>query len=111
MTEGLAGMDELAGMLPFPIMGNGRRLMLRQERAREAGASLLETAIVVPILLVILAGVVDVGRAYHTYITMLNAAKGLASVPIIHGIPAESARRWLTKPPPAVWISPQPPAR
>ncbi len=54
--------------------------MLRQECPREAGASLLETAIVVPILLVILAGVVDVGRAYHTYITMLNAAREGARV-------------------------------
>lgn len=36
---------------------------------------MLETALVVPILLAILAGVVDLGLAYHTYITMINAAR------------------------------------
>ncbi|MCC7352524.1 MAG: pilus assembly protein [Anaerolineae bacterium] len=54
--------------------------MLQDKRPREVGASLLETAIIVPLLLLILAGVVDVGRAYHTYITMLNAAREGARV-------------------------------
>ena len=51
------------------------KVVQHEARPREAGASLLETALVVPLLLLLLAGVLDVGRAYHTYITMLNAAR------------------------------------
>lgn len=49
--------------------------MNKKNRAHEAGISLLETAMVIPLLLIMLAGVVDVGRAYHTYITTINAAR------------------------------------
>jgi Flp pilus assembly protein TadG len=54
--------------------------MPQPKRPRDEGASLLETAIIVPLLLLILAGVVDVGRAFHTYIAMLNAAREGARV-------------------------------
>ena len=42
---------------------------------REAGTNLIEAALVMPLLIVLLMGVVDLGRAYHTYITMINAAR------------------------------------
>lgn len=41
----------------------------------ERGANLVEMALLVPLLLLILAGVADLGRAYFTYITMINAAR------------------------------------
>jgi Flp pilus assembly protein TadG len=42
---------------------------------REAGQSLVETAIIVPILLLLLAAVVDFGRAFDAYIVLTNAAR------------------------------------
>ena len=43
--------------------------------AGEKGANLVEAAMVVPLLLLLLVGVSDMGRAYHTYITIINAAR------------------------------------
>jgi Flp pilus assembly protein TadG len=42
---------------------------------RQRGANLVEMALIVPLLLLLLAGVADLGRAYFTYITMINAAR------------------------------------
>lgn len=47
----------------------------KQKSRRELGVSMIETALVVPLLLIILAGVVDIGRAFHTYITVINATR------------------------------------
>lgn len=44
----------------------------RQERAR--GQALVEFAFLLPVLLVLLVGVVDVGRAYYAEMVALNAA-------------------------------------
>jgi len=49
--------------------------MTRNRKSRERGANLVEAAILVPLLLLFLIGVADFGRAYHTYITMINAAR------------------------------------
>ncbi len=43
--------------------------------SRERGQSLVETAIVFPILLLLLAAVVDFGRAFDAYIVLTNAAR------------------------------------
>lgn len=48
---------------------------MKQRHHRERGVSLLETAITIPLLLILLVGVVDIGRAYHTYITVINASR------------------------------------
>ena len=46
------------------------------ERDRsQLGANLVELALIVPLLLLLLVGVSDLGRAYFTYITMINAAR------------------------------------
>jgi Flp pilus assembly protein TadG len=45
------------------------------QRRRERGQSLVETAIVFPILLLLLAAVVDFGRAFDAYIVLTNAAR------------------------------------
>jgi Flp pilus assembly protein TadG len=39
------------------------------------GQSLLELVIVTPLLLLLLAGIVDLGRAFYTYIAVANAAR------------------------------------
>lgn len=44
----------------------------------ESGQSLVELVIVLPLLLIILAGVIDMGRAMQTYIVMLNASREAA---------------------------------
>jgi Flp pilus assembly protein TadG len=55
--------------------------MIRQSRAsdkrerRERGQSLVETAVVLPILLLLVAAIVDFGRAFDAYIVLTNAAR------------------------------------
>lgn len=41
----------------------------------ERGSSLVETALVMPVLLMLLAGVADVGRAFSDYIVLTGAAR------------------------------------
>jgi Flp pilus assembly protein TadG len=42
---------------------------------REQGASLVEAALVIPLLLMFLAVVVDLGRVYFAYVTMIDCAR------------------------------------
>ena len=46
-----------------------------KQRRRERGQSLVETAIVLPVLLLLLAATVDFGRAFDAYIVLTNAAR------------------------------------
>jgi Flp pilus assembly protein TadG len=46
-----------------------------RRQPRERGQSLVETAIVFPVLLLLLAAVVDFGRAFDAYIVLTNAAR------------------------------------
>jgi Flp pilus assembly protein TadG len=41
----------------------------------ERGASLIETALVLPLLLLLVAGIVDLGGAFNSYIIVTNAAR------------------------------------
>jgi Flp pilus assembly protein TadG len=41
---------------------------------REKGQSLLEFALILPVLLIVLAGVLDLGRLYYSYIAVTDAA-------------------------------------
>ena len=45
------------------------------EARRQRGQSLVETAIVVPILLLLLAAAIDFGRVFDAYIVLTNAAR------------------------------------
>jgi Flp pilus assembly protein TadG len=47
----------------------------RQMRSEERGANLVEMALVVPLLLLLLAGVLDIGRAFNNYIIITNASR------------------------------------
>lgn len=41
----------------------------------ERGANLVEFAIVAPLLVLLLLGIADIGRAFYSYITITNAAR------------------------------------
>jgi Flp pilus assembly protein TadG len=45
-----------------------------KHRRKEKGQSLLEFALALPVLLIILAGVLDLGRAYYVYVALTDAA-------------------------------------
>ena len=47
----------------------------RKQKRRERGQSLVETAVVLPILLLLVAAIVDFGRAFDAYIVLTNAAR------------------------------------
>jgi Flp pilus assembly protein TadG len=64
-------------------------MIIFNKKSRESGANLIETAILVPLLLLFLVGVADFGRAYHTYITMINAAREGARLAV--GDPGDSS--------------------
>jgi hypothetical protein len=49
--------------------------MSANQHTHERGANLVEAAFVIPVLLLLLACVVDLGRAYFTYITIIDAAR------------------------------------
>lgn len=55
-----------------------------KHKKAEKGQSLLEFALIVPILLIILAGVLDLGRLYYTYVAVTDAAAEGASYAAIH---------------------------
>jgi len=44
-------------------------------RTRPAGQALVEFALVFPILLFIIVGIIDLGRAFHAYIAITNASR------------------------------------
>jgi Flp pilus assembly protein TadG len=58
--------------------------MPTKQRAHERGANIVEAALVIPLLLIILVGVVDMGRAYFSYITIINAAREGARWGVMH---------------------------
>jgi len=51
----------------------------------ERGAALLESAIAVPLLLLIAAGIFEFGRAYQTWQVLTNAAREGARVAVLPG--------------------------
>lgn len=51
------------------------RAFWRTHTQRERGANLVEFALVVPLLVLMLVGVADLGRAFSTYIAITNAAR------------------------------------
>lgn len=59
----------------------------------QSGSQLIEMAFVLPLLLLLLAGVLDVGRAFNKYIIITNASREGARVgtrtPCMSGVPAQ----------------------
>jgi Flp pilus assembly protein TadG len=58
-----------------------RKRLLRSER----GAALLETAITLPLILLVSVAIFEFGRAYQTWQVLTNAAREGARVAVIYG--------------------------
>jgi Flp pilus assembly protein TadG len=56
-----------------------------QIRQRERGNALIETAITLPILLLLMVGIFEVGRAYETWQVLANAAREGARMSVTPG--------------------------
>lgn len=65
------------------------RRWLRRTR-REDGAALIETAFVLPIMLLVCVGILEFGRAYQTWQVVTNAAREGARVAILPEYPDTS---------------------
>ena len=59
--------------------------------ADDGGASLVEFALVAPIVFVLLVGILDLGRAVNAYVTVSNAAREGSHYAILHPTAAPSA--------------------
>jgi hypothetical protein len=72
-------------------------LVRRRARARAAGQSLVELALVLPVLLLIVLVAIDFGRVFFGYVTLTNAtrigANYAASHPLAWGTPGNAAER------------------
>ena len=66
-------------------------------RQKERGAALLETAITIPIVLLISVGIFEFGRAYQTWQVLTNAAREGARISILSGKTDEEVRAAVTK--------------
>lgn len=49
--------------------------MLRRAHSRDSGAALVELALVTPLLLLLAFGIIDLGRALYTHVTIQEAAQ------------------------------------
>ena len=58
-------------------------------RQGERGSSLVEMVVVVPLLLLVMAGVVDLGRAYFVSIKVIDAARAGARYGVTNPVGAE----------------------
>lgn len=69
-----------------PTMPRAHRRTGSQEKNiwQEKGQSLLELALILPVLLTLLAGLADAGRALHTYMIITNAAREAVRYATIH---------------------------
>jgi Flp pilus assembly protein TadG len=54
-------------------------------RSHERGAALIETALVLPLLLLVVVGIFEFGRAYQTWQVLTNAAREGARVAVLPG--------------------------
>jgi Flp pilus assembly protein TadG len=61
------------------------RRLTRRLTKNERGAALLETAVTIPVILLISVGIFEFGRAYQTWQVLTNAAREGARVAILSG--------------------------
>lgn len=71
----MARLKRLALPVCCAFLDNTRRKRTGEWAKNERGSNLVETAFVLPVLLLLLAGVVDFGRAFHDYIVITAAAR------------------------------------
>lgn len=63
----------------------------QQKTHRERGASIVEFAIVLPLFLLLIGGMVDFGRMYYTQVMLTNAAREGARAAMYGGSPTARA--------------------
>lgn len=73
---------------------------------RERGAVAVEMAIVLPLLLLFLGGIIDFGRAYFTQIVLANAAREGARAAVVRADPVARADAARTGIPNGDWLTP-----
>lgn len=56
--------------------------------SNDKGASMVELALMLPLLLLMLAGIADLGRAFHDYIIITNVAREGARYASLHADPS-----------------------
>jgi Flp pilus assembly protein TadG len=75
--------------------------MVKQLRTRrlgsEHGAELIELALVLPILLLVIAGIVDFGLVIQRYLTITNAAREGARIAVLPGYTQTDVRDRVTQ--------------
>jgi len=71
MARAVAG-QQLAARTP---QLNSGPLSTRRYRSGAAGQELVELALLLPVLLLIVFGVLDLGRLFHVYITITNSSR------------------------------------
>lgn len=66
----------MKGTLAVPVSRSGLAQPSRRRSARStSGQELVELALLLPLLLLIVFGVLDLGRLFHAYITITNSAR------------------------------------
>jgi Flp pilus assembly protein TadG len=74
-------------------MGTSRSL-IRHRRGRRAGAAAVEFALILPLLVLLVFGCVDLGRSIGAYIIVSNAARVGAEYGATHGYTPFSYTTW-----------------
>jgi Flp pilus assembly protein TadG len=63
----------------------------------ERGQALVETAIIMPVVLLIMVGIFEVGRAYQTFQVLTNAAREGARAAVVPGADATTVKEIVKK--------------
>ncbi|KRE62293.1 TadE/TadG family type IV pilus assembly protein [Nostocoides sp. Soil756] len=66
--------------------------MATRSRRRERGAAAVEFALLLPVLVLLIGGIVDYGRYFFTQVQLSNAAREGARAAIVGGDPAVRAK-------------------
>src|SRR5918999_1708537 len=64
----------------------------RLERRSERGQALVEAALITPVVLLIMVGIFEVGRAYQTWQVLTNAAREGARAAVVPGANATTVK-------------------
>src|SRR5712692_11119291 len=76
----------------WPLYCEGAmNIHLRKRLSSERGTAILETALTLPLLLVVSVGIFEFGRAYQTWQVMTNAAREGARVAVMPSSPTGAA--------------------
>ncbi|HET7038079.1 MAG TPA: TadE/TadG family type IV pilus assembly protein [Thermomicrobiaceae bacterium] len=69
-----------------------RQLRRHGKDRGQLGQGMVELAVVLPLLLVILLGTIDLGRAFYTYVALTNAAREAARYAAVNDTNASSSQ-------------------